>query len=64
MRRNIMEVSNEKELVEALKKNTVLGAPAAGAAIAIAVAGGGAGILNKLRKYKLIKKGNKVVLEK
>jgi hypothetical protein len=42
----------------------VLGVPAAGAAIVIAVAGGGAGVLNKLRKYKLIKKGNKVVLEK
>jgi hypothetical protein len=44
--------------------SATLGLPAAIAAIGIAVAGGSAGILNKLRGYKLTKNGNKVILSK
>jgi hypothetical protein len=41
-----------------------LGLPAATAAIAIAVAGGGAGVLNKLRGYKMEKRDGKVILKR
>jgi hypothetical protein len=42
----------------------VLGGPAAAGAIVIAVAGGGAGILNKLRGYKMEEKNGKIILTK
>lgn len=42
----------------------VLGGPAVAGAIAIAVAGGGAGILNKLRRYKMEEKNGKIILTK
>lgn len=44
---------------------SVLGVPATGAAISIAVAGGGVKILDKLRDYKIVKKNdNSVILKK
>jgi len=44
---------------------TVLGLPAAISAVAIAVAAGGVGVLNKLRSYKIIENDeNKLVLKK
>ena len=42
----------------------VIGAPAVAGAVAIAVAGGGAGTLNKLRKYRMEKKNSKIILKK
>jgi hypothetical protein len=42
----------------------VLGGPAAVGAIVIAVAGGGVGILNKLRRYKMKEKNGKIILTK
>ena len=41
-----------------------LGSAATTGAIAIAVAGGGAGALNKLRKYKMERRDGKVILTK
>lgn len=42
----------------------VLGGSVVAGAVAIAVAGGGAGILNKLRKYEMEKKKDKIILRK
>ena len=44
---------------------SVLGLPAATAAVMIAISAGGVGVLNKLRKYKIIEKTDeKVVLRR
>jgi len=43
---------------------TTLGFSAASGAITIAIAGGGVGILNKLRKYKMKKENGKIILLK
>lgn len=43
---------------------SILGYGAAAAAIAIAIGGGGVKVLVKLRKYKLIKQGNKIILNR
>lgn len=44
---------------------TILGGPAAATALAIAVAGGGIGTLNSLRKYKIVEKtSTKVILKR
>ncbi len=43
---------------------SILGMPTTLTAISIAVAGGGIGILNKLRKYDMEKRGNLLILKK
>ena len=42
----------------------ILGLPTAIGAVAIAVAGGGVGVLNKLRGYKMEEKNGKIILRK
>lgn len=44
---------------------SILGLPAATAAVSIAIAGGGVGVLNKLRKYRIVSaSGDKLVLSR